>query len=73
MRILVTGGNGLLAHSLRKLAPTGLEAVYLDLPDFELRDPHAMACCLENHQPGVVINTAACNLVVESASYGMRS
>jgi dTDP-4-dehydrorhamnose reductase len=63
MKILVTGGNGLLAYSLRQLAPGDAELVFLDLPEFDLTQPDMMAKWLDELRPGVVINTAAYNLV----------
>jgi dTDP-4-dehydrorhamnose reductase len=63
MRVLVSGGLGLLAHAIREQAPRDMELVFLDLPDFELRDPAGMARHLDAVRPEVVINTAAYNLV----------
>lgn len=63
MRLLVTGGLGLLAHAIRERAPRDVELVCLDLPDFELRDAAGMARHLDAVRPEVVINTGAYNLV----------
>jgi dTDP-4-dehydrorhamnose reductase len=62
-RILVTGGNGLLACQLKKSAPRNLELVFLDHQDFDLTSPGLMARRLAELHPQVVINTAAYNLV----------
>lgn len=62
-RILVTGGNGLLAYQLKKIAPSDLEFVFLDHSEFELTNPTLMAQRLAELRPQVVINTAAYNLV----------
>jgi dTDP-4-dehydrorhamnose reductase len=62
-RILVTGGDGLLAHALRKIAPCDLEISFLGHADFDLTRPEAMARRLAELRPRVVINTAAYNLV----------
>jgi dTDP-4-dehydrorhamnose reductase len=63
MRILINGGHGLLAHSLRELATADLEVECLDLPDFDLTRPETMIRHLDAVRPEVVINTAAYNLV----------
>ena len=65
MKILVTGGNGLLAHSLRKLSPKCCEDVFVFLnhAEFDLTRPDLMAERLAQSQPDAVINTAAYNLV----------
>jgi dTDP-4-dehydrorhamnose reductase len=62
-RILVTGGNGLLAYQLKKLAPTDRELVFVGHGEFELTNPGQMAQRLAEVRPQVVINTAAYNLV----------
>ena len=62
-RILVTGGDGLLAHALKKIAPGDFEFSFLGHADFDLTRPEVMARQLAELRPGVVINTAAYNLV----------
>ncbi len=62
-RILVTGGDGLLAHALKKIAPCDFEFSFLGHADFDLTRPEVMARRLAELRPGVVINTAAYNLV----------
>jgi dTDP-4-dehydrorhamnose reductase len=62
-RILVTGGNGLLAYQLKKIAPPDRDLVFLGHADFELTNPVPMAQRLDDLRPQVVINTAAYNLV----------
>ena len=62
-RILVTGGNGLLAYQLKKIAPADLELIFVGHSEFELADPALMARRLAELRPQVVINTAAYNLV----------
>ena len=63
MRILVTGGQGLLAHALRSLAsPTHMLEV-LGRGEFDLLQPDSMRTALDRLQPEVVINTAAYNAV----------
>jgi len=62
-RILVTGGGGLLAYQLKKIAPRDLEFHFLGHAEFDLANPALMAQRLAELQPQVVINTAAYNLV----------
>ena len=62
-RVLITGGNGLLAHSLKELAPSDFELVLLRHADFDLQNPGLMSRRLAEIQPAFVINTAAYNLV----------
>lgn len=62
-RVLVTGGGGLLAYQLKKIAPGDLEFFFLGHAEFELINPDLMAQRLAELRPDVVINTAAYNLV----------
>jgi dTDP-4-dehydrorhamnose reductase len=61
--ILVTGGDGLLAHHLGKIAAGDFEFHFLGHADFDLLDPKLMAQRLMELRPQTVINTAAYNLV----------
>ena len=63
MKILVTGGLGLLAHSLREQAGADLTLACFDLPDLDLTQPDTLVRHLDAFRPEVVINTAAYNLV----------
>jgi dTDP-4-dehydrorhamnose reductase len=62
-RILVTGGNGLLAHQLKAIAPRDFEFSFLGHAEFDLTSPGQMAQQLAALKPQIVINTAAYNLV----------
>ena len=62
-KILVTGGDGLLAHQLKKIAPADFEFHFLGRAGFDLLNPRLMAQRLAELQPQTVINTAAYNLV----------
>ena len=62
-RILVTGGDGLLAYALRTLAPADCDLTFLSRADFDLTAPAQMRQQLGALQPEVVVNTAAYNLV----------
>ena len=61
--ILVTGGDGLLAHQLKQIAPRDFEFSFLGHADFDLLNPGLMTQRLAELRPQVVINTAAYNLV----------
>lgn len=63
MKVLITGGLGLLAHALRETAPPRLALTSLDLPDLDLTQPETLVRHLDALRPDVVINTAAYNLV----------
>ena len=62
-RVLVTGGDGLLAYALRMLAPADCEMIFRSRAEFDLTAPAQMAEQLKTLRPEVVINTAAYNLV----------
>jgi dTDP-4-dehydrorhamnose reductase len=61
--ILVTGGNGLLAYQLKKLAPGDFEFSFLGHAEFDLTKKDLLAQRLAELKPQVVINTAAYNQV----------
>ncbi|MBI4323916.1 MAG: dTDP-4-dehydrorhamnose reductase [Chloroflexi bacterium] len=63
MRILITGGNGLLAHALQWHPPADVELVVLGHAKFDLTQPPLMAQRLTELRPDAVINTAAYNAV----------
>ena len=65
MKILVSGGGGLLAHCLRESAAAGRadDFVFLGHAEFDLTRPDLMGERLAQLRPDVVINTAAYNLV----------
>lgn len=62
-KILVTGGNGLLAHQWKANAPRDFELFYLGHAEFDLTNPDQMSQQLAVLKPHAVINTAAYNLV----------
>jgi dTDP-4-dehydrorhamnose reductase len=62
-RILVTGGNGLLAHALKEIAPPDFQLFIPGHAEFDLTKKELMAQRLVELRPSVVINTAAYNLV----------
>jgi len=62
-RILVTGGDGLLAQQLKIIAPRDFEFSFLGHAEFDLTKKDMLAQRLAELRPQVVINTAAYNLV----------
>src|SRR6478735_6281248 len=62
-RILVTGGDGLLAYALYPFASIDREMIVLSRDYFDLTSSAQMRASLDYHNPHVVINTAAYNLV----------
>lgn len=62
-KILVTGGSGLLAHQLERIAPGDFELLFSGHAEFDLTRPELMAQRLTEWAPQIVINTAAYNLV----------
>jgi dTDP-4-dehydrorhamnose reductase len=62
-RILVTGGNGLLAHQLKTIAPPDFTFFFPGHAEFDLTKTEQMAAKLAGLKPHIVINTAAYNLV----------
>ncbi len=63
LRLLVSGGQGLLAHALGRLSPPGIQLTHLGHQEFDLTRPESMRRRLDDIRPDVVINTASYNLV----------
>jgi dTDP-4-dehydrorhamnose reductase len=63
LKILVTGGDGLLAYALRELQPPDCNLILLSRSDFDLTTSAGMEEQLNAIAPQIVINTAAYNLV----------
>jgi len=61
--ILVTGGNGLLAHALKEIAPPDFQLFFPGHAEFDVTRADLMARWLAELKPHAVINTAAYNLV----------
>lgn len=62
-RLLVSGGDGLLAYALKEITPRSWEVFYLCHNEFDLTQTGLMSQRLAELQPDVVVNTAAYNLV----------
>ncbi len=59
-RILITGGNGMLAHAFKqRLAPLKLEVTYADRKMLDISDERATVRLFEELKPTLVINCAA--------------
>lgn len=62
-RILVTGGNGQLGRSLRRIAEEGAapetEFLFTDVMEMDITSPDAIERVMENFKPDTVINCAA--------------
>ncbi len=56
MRILLTGGSGLLGSELQKLAPDILAPTHAEL---DITDRYAVSAYIASHSPDTVIHAAA--------------
>jgi dTDP-4-dehydrorhamnose reductase len=63
LRVLMSGGDGLLAHALKQKTPKSAELLPFPRAEFNLQNPGQMQARLEKFRPAVVINTAAYNQV----------
>jgi dTDP-4-dehydrorhamnose reductase len=60
MKLLVTGGAGMLAHDVLGVATrAGHELLAIDLPELDIVDAAAVAAYFEDHRPDAVVNCAA--------------
>jgi dTDP-4-dehydrorhamnose reductase len=57
--VVITGGAGMLGSALVDLAPAGVAAVGVDLPDGDLSQLEGARLALAGSRPGVVIHCAA--------------
>jgi dTDP-4-dehydrorhamnose reductase len=58
-RLLLVGGNGMLAKKVATVAPAGYEITAVDLPDFDMTDRDRVLAYVEDLQPEVIVNCAA--------------
>ncbi len=74
MKLLVTGGAGMLAHDvLRVAAQAGHELLAIDLPELDITDPSAVGAYFERHRPDAVINCAAWTDVDGAESHPLQA
>ncbi|HPF47143.1 MAG: dTDP-4-dehydrorhamnose reductase [Alphaproteobacteria bacterium] len=59
MKILLTGADGQLGHSIRKNPPTEGQMISLNSKEFDITDPAKTDEIFEKYKPDVVINAAA--------------
>ena len=63
MKILVTGGYGLVGRSLQKVVKgsgTNYDFVFLSSKDGDLRDVYAVDYLFKEHLPDIVVHLASC-------------
>lgn len=58
-KIVITGSDGQLGLSFRKVAPKNSPILYLSKEDLDITDTQAIASFFEKYQPQFLINTAA--------------
>lgn len=62
-RLLVSGGDGLLAYAIRESVPSNWVVFQLCHAEFDLTQPYLISQRLAELRPDVVVNTAAYNFV----------
>ncbi len=71
--VLITGASGQLARALAQNAPDGTQIIGLSRAELDICDAKAVKLALETHQPDLVFNGAAYNLVDKAESDGARA
>lgn len=69
-KVLVVGANGQLAQSLIRSAPAGVQCVPLTRTELDIADETAVYRAVEKHQPHIIFNGAAYNLVDKAEGEG---
>ena len=59
MRVLLTGGNGMLGQALRRLCPDDVELIYFSSGEIDLRDQNAVYQLFKQDYFDAVIHAAA--------------
>jgi dTDP-4-dehydrorhamnose reductase len=68
LKILVTGGNGQLGTTLKKTAPAGVDALYVDVDTLDITKPDDVMNFIASVRPGLIINAAAYTAVDKAES-----
>ena len=68
MKILVTGAGGQLGQSLQDTAPAAVSLITTSRHELDISDAAAVRAAIAEHQPGIVINTAAYTAVDRAES-----
>jgi dTDP-4-dehydrorhamnose reductase len=68
LKVLITGGLGQLGRALVETAPKDADITAVDLVDFDLTDPEAVAGNVSRVAPQLIINTAAYTAVDKAES-----
>ena len=69
-QILITGGNGQLGHSLRRILENDpeIEAIFTDVDNLDITDRHAVGQFISNNNISVIVNCAAYTAVDKAES-----
>ena len=59
MKILVTGGSGMVGSYIKKIAPEHHKWVFISSKEFDLTNPYAMDTVIQIHKPDAIIHLAA--------------
>lgn len=68
MKTLITGANGQLGWELQRTGPAGWEIIALNRAELDITDNDVVASVFQQHQPDLVINTAAYTAVDKAES-----
>ncbi len=58
-KLLLVGGNGMLAGKIAAVAPPDYKITAVDLPDFDLTDKAQVLAYVDDLRPGIIVNCAA--------------
>lgn len=59
MKVLLTGGKGMLGRTIRRILGDRFEIIPTDLPEADITDPGVFSAVLAKHSPDAVIHCAA--------------
>lgn len=63
MKVLLTGGKGMLGRTIRRILGDRFEIIPTDLPEADITDPGVFSAVLAKHSPDAVIHCAAMTAV----------